>query len=98
MKRAFALLPLTLLAACGGIEHAGGPVTVTGSQDYGRTQLAPPTMATAKSNDTVMKLTQRSFDTVATPQAINEIDGVAAGSEDGKPVGWFYYVNGIEAS
>jgi hypothetical protein len=96
MKRTFALL-LLVLAGCGG-GGSGGPVTVTVSQDYGRDQLAPEATAAAKSGDTVLKLTQRSFDVVAGNDAIREIDGVSSGREDGKPVGWFYYVNGIEAS
>jgi hypothetical protein len=95
MKRTFALL-LLVLAGCGG--GSGGPVTVTVSQDYGHERVAPPATATATSDDTVMKLTQRSFDVVTGAGAIQEIDGVSSGRQNGKPVGWFYYVNGIEAS
>src|SRR3954453_15997826 len=95
MKRTFALL-LLALAGCGG--GSGGPVTVTVSQDYGHERVAPPATATATSGDTVMKLTQRSFDVVPGAGAIQEIDGVSSGRQNGKPVGWFYYVNGIEAS
>jgi hypothetical protein len=96
MKRTFALL-LLVLAGCGG-GGSGGPVTLTVSQDYGHDELAPEATTTAKAGDTVMKATQRSFDVVAGNDAIKEIDGVASGREDGKPVSWFYYVNGIEAS
>jgi hypothetical protein len=96
MKRTFALLLLAFAAGCGG--RSGGPVTVTVSQDYGHERLAPTSTATAQRDETVMKLTQRSFDVVAADDAIREIDGVSSGREDGKPVSWFYYVNGIEAS
>jgi hypothetical protein len=99
MKRTLALLlGLALAAGCGGIEKSGGPVTVTVSQDYGETRLAPSVDKNAKSGETVMELTRRSYDVVAGAAAIQEIGGVAAGREHGKPVGWFYYVNGIEAT
>ena len=29
---------------------------------------------------------------------VQSIDGLAGGQEDGQPVDWFYYVNGVEAS
>jgi hypothetical protein len=96
MKRTSCLLlAVLLLAACGAEKKSGGPVTVTVSQDFGQKRLAPTTRKTAASQETVMKLTERSFDVVTGSGGIQEIDGVSGGQEDGKPVDWFYYVNGI---
>jgi hypothetical protein len=98
MKRTSCLLlALLALARCGAEKRSGGPVTVTVSQDFGETRLAPTMRTTAASQETVMKLTERSFDVVAGGDGIQEIDGVSGGLEDGKPVDWFYYVNGIAA-
>ena len=46
-----------------------------------------------------MRMLQRYFD-VETRYGggfVQEIDGIAGGRENGRPVDWFYYVNGIEA-
>ncbi len=46
-----------------------------------------------------MRMLQRDFD-VETRYGggfVQEIDGIAGGREDGRPVDWFYYVNGILA-
>ena len=45
-----------------------------------------------------MRMLQRDFD-VETRYGggfVQEIDGIAGGREDGRPVDWFYYVNGID--
>ena len=46
-----------------------------------------------------MRLLQRDFEVVTRYGGgfVQEIDGVAGGREGGRPVDWFYYVNGIEA-
>ena len=46
-----------------------------------------------------MRLLQRSFDveTGSGGGFVQQIDGVAGGRRAGRPVDWFYYVNGIEA-
>ncbi len=102
MKR-LAVIALALLAGGCGFgagEESGGPVSVTVSQDFGRTQLAPPSGSTARDGETVMRLLQRSFDvqTRFGGNFVQEIDGISGGREGGKKVDWFYYVNGIEAS
>jgi hypothetical protein len=92
-----ALVALVACAGCGAEKKTGGSVTVTVSQNYGESRLAPTARATAAQQETVQKLTERSFDVVAGNGGIQEIDGVSGGLQDGKPVDWFYYVNGIAA-
>jgi hypothetical protein len=91
-----------LLAGCGfgAGEETGGSVTVTVSQDFGETPLAPTRRVTAREGETVMRLLQRSFEvqTRFGGGFVQEIDGVSGGREDGKRVDWFFYVNGIEMS
>ena len=75
-------------------------MTVTVSQDFGGTRLAPPSRRQAREGETVMRLLQRSFDvkTRFGGNFVQEIDGVSGGREAGRRVDWFYYVNGIESS
>ena len=64
-----------------------------------RARSGTPSAERSPASDTVMRLLQRNFD-VKTRYGggfVQEIDGVAGGREDGRPVDWFYYVNGIEA-
>jgi hypothetical protein len=101
MKR-YAVLLLALVAAgCGaGSGTPSGKVTVTVSQDFGRSAMAPTKSETASDGETVMRLLQRNF-TVKTRYGggfVQEIDGVSGGRAKGRRVDWFYYVNGVEAS
>jgi uncharacterized protein DUF4430 len=102
MKRLALLALFVALAGCGfgAGEKSGGSVTVTVSQDFGKTRLAPTSRQTAREGETVMRLLQRSFDvqTRFGGNFVQEIDGVSGGREDGRRVDWFYYVNGIESS
>lgn len=101
MKPAYVLLValLALLAAgCGSKAEVptGGRVTVTVSQDFGETRLAPTRGQTAAEQDTVLDVLDRSqFEVRASGATVEEIDGLSGGQEDGKPVDWFSYVNGI---
>ena len=101
MKHAPVLLAavLALLAAgCGSKAEVptGGRVTVTVSQDFGETRLAPTRGQTAAEADKVLDVLERSqFEVRATGATVDEIDGLSGGLEDGKPVQWFPYVNGI---
>jgi Domain of unknown function (DUF4430) len=89
------------LAGCGagaGTAPAGTQLTVT--QDFGsRTQhvFAAPKVS---GQETVMRLLQRNAKVTTRFGGgfVQSIDGVAGGRRDGRPVDWFYYVNGIEAS
>ena len=103
MKRAAVLVLCLLAAGCGfgpADVQSGGSVTVTVSQDFGGTRMAPTSRQQAREGETVMRLLQRSFDvkTRFGGNFVQEIDGVSGGREEGRRVDWFYYVNGIEAS
>jgi hypothetical protein len=87
-----------LATGCGSKAEVptGGRVTVTVSQDFGKSLLAPTRSQTAGEPDTVLDMLERSqFEVRADGGAVEEIDGLSAGREDGKPVEWFAYVNGI---
>jgi hypothetical protein len=97
VKRALLVILVAALAGCGKADvPTGGPVTVTVSQDFGAERLAPAQRETAEKSETVLGLLQRTpFEVKATGSSVEEILGVSGGSEDGKPVSWFLYVNGI---
>lgn len=101
MKLASVLLAalLALFAAgCGSKAEVptGGRVTVTVSQDFGETRLAPTRGQSASAEDTVLDMLDRSqFEVRAQGASVEEIDGLSGGQEDGKPVQWYPYVNGI---
>ena len=99
MKRVLlAAVLAALFAGCGSkaAVPTGGRVTVTVSQDFGETRLAPTRGQTAADADTVLDVLSRSqFEVRAEGAAVNEIDGLSGGLQDGKPVEWFSYVNGI---
>lgn len=103
MRRAAltALAAGLLVAGCGfGAGGDSGAVSVTVSQDFGASRLAPTRQDTARKGETVMRLLLRSFDvkTRFGGNFVQEIDGVSGGRDGGRRVDWFYYVNGIEAS
>src|SRR6478672_2173940 len=98
MKRSLVLIAVVLLAGCGKADvPTGGPVSVTVSQDFGASRLAPTSRQTAKKNETVMSLLERSYEVTPGSGGVREISGVSRGQDDGKPVDWFYYVNGVAA-
>jgi hypothetical protein len=97
MKRSLVLLAVLLAAAgCGKADvPTGGPVTVTVSQDFGSARVLPTGRETAKKDETVLSLMERSFDVTPGGSGVQEIGGVSGGQDGGKPVDWFYYVNGV---
>jgi hypothetical protein len=102
--RLLALLALLLLAAglagCGlGAGEGGTGARVLVTRDFGARQLGARIAQDLPSSETVMRLTERSFD-VETRYGggfVQSIDGLAGGREDGRPADWFFYVNGIES-
>lgn len=102
MRRLAALLLAAVaLAGCGlgsGEEQPGG-VSLTVSRNFGAERLGRAREGKVKGGETVMRLLQRRFD-VQTRYGggfVQEIEGVGGGRRSGRPVDWFYYVNGIEA-
>jgi Domain of unknown function (DUF4430) len=104
VKRALAgLLLLALgLAGCGlgaGDAPSGG-TELTVSRNFGVQRLGDSKQKTIPAGETVMRLLQRKFrvDTRYGGGFVQSIDGVAGGRSGGRPVDWFFYVNGIEAA
>jgi Domain of unknown function (DUF4430) len=105
-RRPAALLALlgalaALLAGCGaGAGKAPGGTRLTVTQDFGaeaKHQVDAPKVA---GSETVMRLLQRNakITTRYGGGFVQSIDGIAGGRRAGRPVDWFFYVNGVEAS
>ena len=97
------VLLLLLLAGCGlgsgGSSNGGGGAELTISRNFGAVEVGHKSSGTIPGGETVMRQLQRSF-TVSTRYGggfVQEIDGVSGGRRSGRPVDWFYYVNGIES-
>jgi hypothetical protein len=88
-------------AGCGvGAGDSVGGVSLIVTRDFGRTDLqGSPAEVDAPGGETAMRALQRSFD-VKTRYGggfVQTIDGLSGGMRGGRPVDWFYYVNGVEA-
>jgi hypothetical protein len=89
------------LAGCGlGAGGDVGAVTIVVTRDFGRVALrGSPATVDAPGGETVMRALRRHF-AVTTRYGggfVQSIDGSAGRTAGGRPVDWFYYVNGIEA-
>jgi hypothetical protein len=105
-RRPAALLALlgalaALLAGCGaGAGSAPSQTRLTVTQDFGsrkQHELATPKVS---GSETVMRLLQRNAKVTTRFGGgfVQSIDGVEGGRRAGRPLDWFYYVNGVEAS
>lgn len=105
MRRAAAVLALLgcllALAACGvGPGKGSGDVRLLVTRDFGTRQVGDVPAAQAPGSETVMRYLQRNF-TVRTRYGggfVQSIDGLAGGHDRGRPVDWFFSVNGVEAT
>jgi hypothetical protein len=105
-RRPAALLALlgalaALTAGCGagaGEKPAGTRLTVT--QEFGARAAKRLDAPKVSGSETVMRLLQRNAKVTTRFGGgfVQSIDGVAGGRSGGRPVDWFYYVNGVEAS
>ena len=97
-----ALLALAWLAGGCGLgagESEEGGATLTVTRDFGTRDVGAGFADPIPGGETVMRMLQRDFE-VETRYGggfVQQINGVAGGREDGRPVDWFYYVNGILA-
>lgn len=95
-----ALVAAVALAGCGvGAGTGSSDVQLVVTRDFGRGTVGQVPPEKAAGSETVMRFLQRNFD-VRTKDGggfVTAIDGLAGGREGGRPVDWFYYVNGIEA-
>jgi hypothetical protein len=96
-----ALAALSALAGCGlGAGATPKDVQLTVTRDFGARVLHRAHTPRVVGEETVMSLLQRNA-TVTTRYGggfVQSINGLSGGSEDGNPVDWFYYVNGVEAT
>jgi hypothetical protein len=101
VRRAAALLLLAAgLTGCGlGAGRAPSNVDLVVSEDFGTRPLVQTDQPKRGGSDTVMRLLQRNarVNTRYGGGFVQSIDGRAGGRSGGRPVDWFYYVNGIEA-
>lgn len=75
-------------------------VSQTVTQHYGNALIGESALDGLSEGETVMRLLQREFE-VETRYGggfVQSIEGFAGGREDGRPVDWFFYVNGIESA
>ena len=98
MRRALAFLACAAaLAGCGlGAGDTPKEVRLTVTDDFGRERLLAEPSAEVSGSDTVMRLLQRNAD-VRTRYGggfVQSIDGRSGGRSGGRPLDWFYYVNG----
>jgi hypothetical protein len=97
-----ALLALAWLAGGCGLgagESEDGGATLTVTRDFGTRQVGTGAANPIPGGETVMRMLQRDFD-VETRYGggfVQSINGVAGGRENGRPVDWFYFVNGVLA-
>jgi Domain of unknown function (DUF4430) len=96
-----ALLALVLLASgCGlGAGKAPSAVGLLVTRDFGAETVRGSTAPKVRGQETVMSLLTRNtrVTTRYSGGFVQSIDGLAGGQEGGRPVDWFYYVNGVEA-
>jgi len=91
-------LAAAALAACGagaGAPSSDARLLVTG--DFGRTVVVREDVPEVRGADTVIRLLQRNAK-VATRYGggfVSSIDGLAGGQRGGRPVDWFFYVDGV---
>jgi Domain of unknown function (DUF4430) len=95
------LLGAVVLASCGvGAGAAPKDISLVVTSDFGARVLPAAGPLQAQGQETAMSLLVRNY-RVATSDGggfVDSVDGLAGGAEQGEPVDWFYYVNGVEAS
>ena len=94
-----ALAALTLLSAGCGAGAGGGAeeVKLTVTDGYGKRTIIERTGPEVRGGDTVMRLLQRNADvkTRFGGGFVQQIGDLSGGRENGRPVDWFFYVNGL---
>jgi hypothetical protein len=89
-----------LLSGCGlGAGKAPGGVQLLVTREFGASTLHSFSAPQVRGQETVMSLLTRNAK-VGTRYGggfVQSIDGLAGGRERGRPVDWFYFVNGVEA-
>ena len=97
-----ALVAAALLTEGCGVGAGGAPsgARLTITEGFGSRQLAAYDAPQVSGSDTVMRLLQRNAKVTTRFGGgfVQSIDGRAGGTGSGRPVDWFFYVNGVESS
>lgn len=91
------VLVAAAVAGCGvGAGDKSGDARIVVTRDFGARTIGAKIQQDIPESETVMRLTQRSFDVKTTygGKFVQSIDGLSGGGRDGK-TDWFYWVNGI---
>ena len=101
IRLAIGLAAASSLAGCGlGAGRAPTAIQLTVTRDFGAAPLRSWRAPHVRGEETVMSLLMRNA-SVSTRYGggfVESIDGLSGGQQGGRPLDWFYYVNGIEAS
>ena len=93
-------LVLTGLAGCGpGAGPGDGQVSLTVTRDFGSQELISKSVEGLPESETVMRLlgAEAKLTTRYGGGFVQSVDGLKGGTRDGRPVDWFFFVNGREA-
>ena len=93
-------LALTGLAGCGpGAGPGDGQVSLTVTRDFGSQELISKSVEGLPESETVMRLlgAEAKLTTRYGGGFVQSVDGLKGGTRDGRPVDWFFFVNGREA-
>jgi Domain of unknown function (DUF4430) len=97
-----AALVAAVAAGCGfgSGEASEGEATLTVTRDYGSERLLEATREDPPSSETVMRFldSEAEITTRYGGGFVQSIAGIAGGTEAGRRLDWFFYVNGIESS
>ncbi len=88
-------------AGCGlGPGSGVGSVHYAVTRDYGRSVVFDRRVDDVKESDTVIRLLDRNAEITTRYGGgfVQSIDGTAGGSEGGRYLDWFFYVDGVESS
>jgi hypothetical protein len=99
--RRLALLGAVVVAGCGaGAGDSPDDVRLTVTDGFGARSVLERPAPDLDGSDTVMRLLQRNAEvrTRYGGKYVHAIDGMAGGRADGRPVDWFFYVNGVLSS
>src|SRR5206468_6407420 len=94
-------LSAAVAAGCGlGAGDEPSQTQLLVSRDFGALPLAETDQPKVGGSDTVMRLLQRNAKGVSTRYGggfVQSVAGLSGGTLGGRPVDWFFYVNGIES-